>query len=330
MSVRRRLFTVVFAVVCPLIWGTSTFAQGLSLSSQKGNDNVPIDVYADDGIEWMQNEKLFIARGNAKAVRDGITVTGDTLKAYYRETATGDNEVFRLDADGKVTIATATETVTGDSATYNVDDTALIMYGSPAKLVTPTDTVIAYDRLEYWENTGRAVARGRATALREDKRIESDFLEAYFAENAEQKSELKTAHAKGSVVLTTAQDVVTGDEGDYTAETGLAIMTGKVKLTRGNNQLNGGYAVVNMQTGVSRLYAAPPGTGKGQRVQGVFVPGEGQQGNISPATPTVKPAAPATQKSTAKPASKPKQPAKKSTAKPAKKPSSSAVPSQRQ
>lgn len=329
MSVSRRLFPVMFAVVCSLAWGSSAFAQGLKLSSQKGDSNIPIDVYADDGIEWMQNEKVFIARGNAKAVRDGVAVTGDMLKAYYRETASGDNEVFRLDADGSVTIASATENVTGDSATYNVDDAALMVYGSPARLVTPTDTIVAYDRLEYWENTGRAVARGRAAAVHEDKRIEADFLEAYFAENAQQKSELKSAYAKGSVILTTVQDVVTGDEGNYTAETGQAIMSGRVKLTRGNNQLNGGYAVVNMQTGVSRLYAAPPGTESGSRVQGVFVPGEGQKEN-SPRSPAAEPGVPSPQQSRAKPDAKPQQPVKKTTEESVKKPSSSTTPSQRQ
>ena len=305
MNVRLLVsFFVCFSVVFPL-WGTSAFSQSLNLSSQKEGNNVPIEVFADNGIEWMQNEKLFIARGNAKAVRDGVTVTGDTLKAYYREKPDGENEIFRLDADGNVTIATATETVTGNAATYNVDDSALIMRGSPARLVTPTDTVIAYDRLEYWEREGKAVARGNATALRDDKRIQADVLEAFFGPGPEKENELKTAHARGSVVLTTAQDVVTGDKGDYSADTGLAVMTGDVKLTRGNNQLNGGYAEVNMKTGISRLFAAPPGTTAPQRVQGVFVPGDAKKAEGAAPAVTPKPAASAKKPASAKPAAKP-------------------------
>ncbi len=312
---RLSAFIFVCFSAALLFWETSAFAQSLSLSAQKEGNSVPIEVYADNGIEWMQNEKLFIARGNAKAIREGVTVTGDMLKAYYREKPDGENEVYRLDAEGNVTIATATETVTGNAATYNVDNAALIMRGSPAKLVTPTDTVIAYDTLEYWEREGKAIARGRATALREDKRIEADLLEAFFAEGPEKENELKSAHAKGSVVLTTAQDVVTGDEGNYTAETGLAILTGAVKLTRANNQLNGGYAEVNMKTGISRLFAAPPGTSSNQRVQGVFVPGEGQKSpGIAPTAPKpspAKPAKPAATKAAPTPAKKAK-PAEKS------------------
>ena len=44
----------------------------------------PIAITATDGIEWRQEQRQVIARGNAKAVRQNVTVTADRLIAFYR------------------------------------------------------------------------------------------------------------------------------------------------------------------------------------------------------------------------------------------------------
>ena len=86
--------------------------------------------------------------------------------------------------------------------------------------------------------------------------------------------ELQRADAYGHVVLITATETITGDRGDYDVETGIATVSGSVKITReGGNQLDGGWAHVNLNTGVSKLFAGTPGSDDtGKRVQGLFVP----------------------------------------------------------
>jgi lipopolysaccharide export system protein LptA len=154
-----------------------------------------------------------------------------------------------------------------------MDTAKMVLNGSPARLVTPTDTVTASQSIEYDERAQQAVARGDAVASRADRRIRADVLTARFKEDARGRLVLKRADAVGGVLLTTARDVVTGDKGDYDAESGIATLTGSVKITRDKNQLNGGYAQVNLNTGISKLFAAAPGSaGGGQRVQGLFVP----------------------------------------------------------
>ena len=71
-----------------------------------------------------------------------------------------------------------------------------------------------------------------------------------------------------------------GDRGVYSPATGMARLLGQVRITRGDNTLTGQEAIVNMQTGVSRLVSAP-----GARVQGLVVPqqGPGQQPQQEPA-----------------------------------------------
>ena len=76
---------ILACVLVPaLLMAAPALAQSLSFTSN--DPDKPIEVTADQGIEWQQNDKLFIARGNAKAKQDDMSVTADELTAHYRET----------------------------------------------------------------------------------------------------------------------------------------------------------------------------------------------------------------------------------------------------
>ena len=89
------VYAAAFFAAVTLSFGGAN-AQSLSLGGVKGD--VPIEVYAEDGIEWQQDGSIFVARGNARAVRGEVEVLSDELKAHYREGAGGHSEVWRLDA----------------------------------------------------------------------------------------------------------------------------------------------------------------------------------------------------------------------------------------
>ncbi|MBI3444477.1 MAG: hypothetical protein HY055_03755 [Magnetospirillum sp.] len=279
---------------------TPALAQGFEMS--KSGDQ-QIQVYADNGIEWHSEELRVIARGNAHAIRGNMTVDADVLTAHYRKGPKGD-EIWRLDADGNVVIRSPNDTATGHKAIYDLDKAIFVLKGTPAKLVTPTDTFQATDSLEYWELKKMAVLRGDAVATQEGgKSLKGDVLTAHFkdkdktapaakgaAKPAPQPKpagsgaaagngdggglELQRADAYGHVVLISNTETVTGERGDYNAETGIATVSGSVKISReGGNQLDGGWAHVNLNTGVSKLFpVAAGGTDTGQRVQGIFIP----------------------------------------------------------
>ena len=65
-----------------------------------GASETPLEIFADDGIEWQQDNLIVLATGNAKAVRDNVTVLGDQLTAFYAEKPDGSTDIYRLDADG--------------------------------------------------------------------------------------------------------------------------------------------------------------------------------------------------------------------------------------
>jgi lipopolysaccharide export system protein LptA len=288
-------------------------AQGIDMS-QGG----PVDITANDGIEWRQAEQVVIARGNARALRDGTTVEAARLLARYRPqsnraptqapaqattTAAGEtplsggNEIWRLEAEGNVKIFTPTDTATGDRAVYDMDQAVLVLTGRNLSYVTPQQTLTARDSLEYWSQRKMAVARGAAVVVTQDgRRITADTLVAYMLDDpapntasaprpAQPRPGTEGAAAPppgqgriervelfGNVEIRTETEVVRGERGVYSALTGQARLLGDVRITRGDNQVNGREALVNMNTGVSRIVSAP-----GQRVQGLIVPQQGNQ-----------------------------------------------------
>lgn len=277
--------------------GGGALAQGIDLS-QGG----PVEVTATDGIEWRQQDQVVIARGEARAVRGGVTVEADRLLARYRprggagpaparppgEGPAGGGEIWRLEAEGNVVVSTATDRAEGDRAVYDMDQSVMVMTGRNLRLANPDNTLTARDSIEYWSARRMAVARGNAVVVTADgRRVRADTLVAYFAESAApgapprpqpaaapgapQTSSLERVEAYGNIEIRTAEEVVRGDRGVYTPNNGMARLLGNVRITRGDNTLTGQEAIVNMQTGVARLVSAP-----GARVQGLVVPQQDQ------------------------------------------------------
>jgi len=248
-------------------------AQGISALQESDE---PLEINADEGIEWQRDNKVYIARGNARAAQGEIELFADTLTAFYREGADGSTEIYQVDADGEVRIVSPKETAYGDHATYLVDTGVFTLTGGDIRLVAEQDTLTARDSLEYFERERYAVARGDAVATREDKRIRADTLTAHFEESAKGKLEIQRVDAEGSVQISTSTEFASGDRGVYYVPREFATLSGSVKITRDDNQLNGEYAEVNMKTGVSRLLGAPPGRESGAdsdtRVRGLIVP----------------------------------------------------------
>ncbi|MEI7713184.1 MAG: LptA/OstA family protein [Rhodospirillales bacterium] len=208
----------------------------------------------------------------------GTTATGDT----------GGSEIYKVQALGNVRIYTATDIVVGDRAVYDMDQAVLTMTGRAMKLTTPTQVLTARDTLEYWSQKHMAVARGDAVAVTNDaRRIAADTLVAYTAagetppgakpaaagtppaDPVGTSGKLEKMEAFGNVSLRTQTDTVTGDRGVYMPDTGMARIGGRIRITRGQNQLNGSEAIVNMKTGVARLIS-----GEGGRVQGLVIPND--------------------------------------------------------
>jgi lipopolysaccharide export system protein LptA len=96
-------------------------------------------------------------------------------------------------------------------------------------------------------------------------------------------SSIKRLEAKGSVVVTQKDQIVTGETAIFDTKENLITMLGGVVLTQGKNVLRGDRLKVDMTTGVSRVES------DNGRVQGLFQ-SSGQGGLGIPGTPSSTPA----------------------------------------
>jgi len=241
------------------------FGQSLNLASDA--DGGPIEIFADDGIEWQRGNEVLIARGNARAVRKDISVRADVLRAHYASRSDGATELSRLDAAGGVKIASPSENVTGESAVYDLERALLVVYGERVKLDTGKDRITANKQMEYWEQKQMAVARGRAVGLHDGKRIRAEVLVAFLRPDQQGKSRVFRVEAFDNVVIQTEIDTVRANEGVYNVDSGIATLTGNVRVTRGENHLAGDRAEVDLNTGISKLLGSSD-----KPVRGLLVP----------------------------------------------------------
>jgi lipopolysaccharide export system protein LptA len=345
----------LLAVAAPA--GTA-WAQAIAL----GHSNQPIEILADQNIEWQREQQCYIARGNASARQGDTTVYADVLTAFYRpqpkpagqapaagnaakplpaaasaasgpstpgpgsadEGGMGSTQIYRYVAEGHVRIVTPTDTATGDKGIYDIDTGVLVLTGHGLKLTTPNEVITARDSLEYWADKQMAVARGDAVVVTQDRRMTGDILTSYFvnnrddpppptARNVKTGAATQTAKAQsgtqagkpgstgtaaagngqgndrlqrvegfGHVHVSTPTEIVTADRGVYNADTGIAMMSDNVRITRGDNQLNGDFAEVNLNTGISRLLTRHDGNATAQ-VRGLFIPQKAPTDGAKPA-----------------------------------------------
>jgi len=107
----------------------------------------------------------------------------------------------------------------------------------------------------YYESSNSSDAKSKAPAKTEMKSATPGPSGA---------SSIKRLEAKGNVVVTQKDQVVTGETAIFDTKTNLVTMLGGVVLTQGKNVLRGDRLIVDMTTGVSRVES------NNGRVQGLF------------------------------------------------------------
>jgi lipopolysaccharide export system protein LptA len=253
------------------------------------HDEGTLEVTADRDLEWLQQDHAYVARGNAVAKRGTVTLIADTLIAYYRPLTapttpvkqekaahpgtaqqsgfdSGNTEIWRVVAEGKVHVISEDKDAWGDRAEYDKDKSVIVLTGAALKATTLEDTITARDSLEYWQDQDMAVARGNAKIVKVNgNTLAGDLIGGHFVKDAHGTSVLKTIESKGNVVVTTATDIVHGDEGVYDLAAKRTVLFGNVIATHGENVIKGASADVNMDTGVSQVFP-----GANQKVIAVF------------------------------------------------------------
>lgn len=247
-------------------------AQNSSIQNSKApSDPKQVEITADQSLDWYQDQQLYVARVNAKAVRGEMVVEADTLSAHQRDkpnTVKGENpvtskpkknengtgDIDTMTADGHVRITDPRQRVTGDHAVYDLDKHVMVVTGNNLKYETDKEVVTARDSMEYWEDKKVAVARGNAVGVKGDRHVEGDVLTSEFRDQPNGSTALWKMTADGHVTIITKGDVSRGDSAVYDASREIAILRGNVRITRADGtQLTGDVGEVDFTTNQSRL-----------------------------------------------------------------------------
>jgi lipopolysaccharide export system protein LptA len=269
ISVTAALLILAFAVPT---WAQETGAANPDSGGGFGLDNSedePIEISAENGIEWKRDARTYTARGNALAQQGDTSIAADTLIAYLD----AQDELMRWEGIGNVKIMTGDSTSYGDHADYHEATRVLVLTGKNLKIVTEQQTVTARDQIEYWRDKDVVVAKGNVVIVRPDENttIHSDEATAYFrdktddpatpANEAANGSEVYQVEARGNVRVDREEETAFSDRLDYDPNTEIAILTGAVVIHSKDNTYRGGRAELDLKNDVNRLLPA-----QGQRV----------------------------------------------------------------
>jgi lipopolysaccharide export system protein LptA len=272
-QVRRRSFAAALALLL-CVGAAPSFAQETSAATGEApaagggfglddNDDEPIEISAENGIEWKRDARTYTARGNALAQQGDTTIAADTLIAYLDE----QDELTRWEAFGNVKIRTDRSTSYGDYAEYQESSRVLVMTGSKLKVETDKETVTARDQLEYWRDRDAVVAKGAVVIVQKETTIHSDKAIGYFRDSSattgdeSSSSDLSQLDAEGHVRVDRKDQTSFSDKLAYNPDTEIAVLTGNVTIHSKDNTYTGGRAELDLKNDISRLLPA-----QGQRV----------------------------------------------------------------
>ena len=128
----NKIYLIVF-VFLSIKYNTCISQQFKSTS----NTDEPIEIYADNGIEWHKNSKKYVALGNAQAVSGSLSLKSDKIEAYYNETKDSSMDIANVIAKKNVVIQDKKmKIIGGNFAEYNVKKDYFKVNGSRLKLTS--------------------------------------------------------------------------------------------------------------------------------------------------------------------------------------------------
>ncbi|QQR69676.1 MAG: hypothetical protein IPI58_03210 [Alphaproteobacteria bacterium] len=307
MTVRNMMMTSRKDLACGLLWvalawtpGAASLAQaapaapkaadaqpaGASSLPGTGSDK-PIEVTADESLEWRREEGMYVAKGRARAVQGDVAVTADLLTASMKNKAgQKQDRIVLLTGTGHVAVESGRYKATGSEGSFDAETGMGVLTGEGLQMTSDDMTVTARDALEYWQNTRLAVARGNAEMIRADgTHIKADELVAQMRDSSAKPAtgngamDVQQVDARGHVHISMPQGMAQCDRASFDPVRNLTQLFGHVRVVRGTTVLIGDVVEMNMATGVSRLVSK-----SGERVRAFLVPGGPSSGSKTDAS----------------------------------------------
>ena len=222
------------------------------------NNNEPIEIFADNGIEWHKNKNKYVALGNAKAVSGTLSVESDKIEAFYKEDDSSSMNITEVRAKKNVVVQDKKMKITGgEYAEYKILKDYFLINGSNIILTSDKNILKSNKKLEYWRSKNIAIATGKAEAKKDNEFVVLADKLVWYLQEKNQKTTVKKLLGFKNVSIKTNNEVAFSDKAIYNNETEICKLYGNVKLQRGESFLTGEYAEVDLRSGISKLLPAP-------------------------------------------------------------------------
>ena len=263
-------FILGFISLTPGIYAFAQDNEAVKTTAQQTQkSSLPIEIEADDALEWDREGKTYTAQGNAVATQGTTQLKAETLIADYREADDGSTQIWRLTAITGVILISEEGTAYGDRAVYKIDEAVAEMTGNDLRMENPDQIMTANQKFEYFTNANRFEASGDVVVDRGEDKLNADKIITFFKNDENGERVLDKLEAQGNVIITTPEEILKGRVGVYDPNTQIAELLGNVSIEREQNILTGSRATVDLETNISRLFGSPAA---GERVKGVFFP----------------------------------------------------------
>ncbi len=239
--------------------------------SNLNNNDQPIEIFAEEGIEWHKNKNKYVAIGNAKAISGSLSLKSEKIEAFYTEEKNSGMNIKEVKAKKNVVVEDKKmKIVGGDYAEYKTSNDYFLIVGKNIILTSEANILRSKEKLEYWRSKNIAIATGKAEAIKKDEfTVLADKLVWYLKEN-QNKTAVKKILGFKNVSIKTNNEVAFSDKAIYNNETEICKLYGNVKLQRGDSFLLGEYAEVDLRSGISKLLPAPGKSPKENKVRALI------------------------------------------------------------
>ncbi len=218
----------------------------------------PIEIFADEGIEWHKNKQKYVAVGNAKALSGSLSLESDKIEAFYNEKESSNMNIKEVKALKNVIVKDNKMKITGgDYAEYNISKDYFLITGKNIILTSESNVLRSKEKLEYWRQKNIAIATGKAEAKKDNEFIVSAEKLVWYLKETDKKTKVKKLLGFKNVSIKTNNEVAFSDKAIYNNDTEICKLFGNVKLQRGESFLLGEYAEVDLKRGISKLLPAP-------------------------------------------------------------------------
>ena len=250
---------IILPNFCIFVFTVILLGKPLLSKNESDVDKEPIEIFAEEGIEWNKNKKVYIAKKNAEATKGELTVKADMLEAFYDESSNKKSDIKTLNAFGNVFINDNKTIIKGGKkASYNIKKEHFIVFGKKISLISKNDSVSSNRKLEFWKSKSIAIATGEAEAIKESKYvINADKLVAHLETIKDGNYEIKKIIAYNKVVIKTNNEIAYSDKALYNKKSEICKLFGNVKLKKDESFLTGEYAEMNLKSGISKLLPYP-------------------------------------------------------------------------